>query len=98
MNVLKKLGVGYLFWEVSAVRAFLAREGISFWALVCMVALAVLLGVLNNLRVYEEQRVPWFGEVMLDDSAAAGDGEAVEVVEEDAKDGEKASAAAGEEK
>ena len=26
-----------------------------------MVALAVVLGVLNNLRVYSEQRVHWFG-------------------------------------
>ena len=26
-----------------------------------IVLLAVVLGVLNNLRVYEEQRVNWFG-------------------------------------
>ena len=26
-----------------------------------IVLLAVILGVVNNLRVYEEQRVPWFG-------------------------------------
>lgn len=29
--------------------------------LAVLIALAVVLGILNNLRVYEEQRVPWFG-------------------------------------
>ena len=32
------------------------------WLVVAgIVALAILLGVFNNLRVYEEQRVNWFG-------------------------------------
>jgi len=29
--------------------------------LAALVVLAVVLGIVNNLRVYEEQRVPWFG-------------------------------------
>lgn len=29
--------------------------------LAVLIALAVVLGILNNLRVYEEQRVPWLG-------------------------------------
>ena len=30
------------------------------------VALAFLLGILNNLRVYEEQRVEWFGGPVIE--------------------------------
>ena len=30
------------------------------------VALAFLLGILNNMRVYEEQRVEWFGAPAVD--------------------------------
>lgn len=29
--------------------------------LLTIIGLSVVLGVLNNLRVYEEQRVDWFG-------------------------------------
>jgi hypothetical protein len=29
--------------------------------MVGLVLVAVILGVLNNMRVYEEQRVPWLG-------------------------------------
>ena len=29
--------------------------------IVGLVLVAVILGVLNNMRVYEEQRVPWLG-------------------------------------
>ena len=32
-----------------------------------IVALAVVLGVLNNFRVYEEQRVKWFGGPVVSD-------------------------------
>ena len=31
-----------------------------------VVLLAVVMGVANNLRVYEEQRVPWFGTAQED--------------------------------
>ena len=34
---------------------------IDFRVVLGIVLLAVVLGVLNNLRVYEEQRVKWFG-------------------------------------
>ncbi len=34
---------------------------IDFRVVLGIVLLAVILGVLNNLRVYEEQRVKWFG-------------------------------------
>ncbi len=33
----------------------------NWWVVVGIVAFAVLLGVFNNLRVYEEQRVNWLG-------------------------------------
>ena len=33
----------------------------NWWVLAGIVALAVVLGIFNNLRVYEEQRVKWFG-------------------------------------
>lgn len=37
------------------------RIGFDLRVLAALVALAVVLGVLNNLRVFEEQRVKWFG-------------------------------------
>ena len=33
----------------------------NWWVLVGIVAVAIVLGICNNLRVYEEQRVNWFG-------------------------------------
>ena len=33
----------------------------NWWVVAGIVVLAILLGILNNLRVYEEQRVTWFG-------------------------------------
>ena len=33
----------------------------NWWVMAGAVALAVLLGIFNNLRVYEEQRVNWLG-------------------------------------
>ncbi len=38
-----------------------------------MVALAIVLGVLNNLRVEDEQKVQWFGGPVV--SAELDDGE-----------------------
>lgn len=40
---------------------FELRRGYNAWIIIAIVALAVVLGVLNNLRVREEQRVPWSG-------------------------------------
>lgn len=37
------------------------RQPFNLWVLAGLVALALVLGILNNLRVYEEQRVNWFG-------------------------------------
>ena len=37
------------------------RHTFNWYVLAGIVGLAVALGVLNNLRVYEEQRVKWFG-------------------------------------
>lgn len=37
----------------------------DWWVVAGLVALAVLLGVANNLRVYDEQRVHWFGGPMV---------------------------------
>ena len=39
----------------------MARPRFNPAVLAALVALAVVLGILNNLRVYEEQRIPWFG-------------------------------------
>ena len=33
----------------------------NWWVLAGIVSLSLILGILNNLRVYEEQRVDWFG-------------------------------------
>lgn len=33
----------------------------NWWVVAGIVAVAVVLGIFNNLRVYEEQRVNWFG-------------------------------------
>ena len=33
----------------------------NWWVLAGIVAVAIVLGIFNNLRVYEEQRVNWFG-------------------------------------
>ena len=37
------------------------RMPFDFRVVLGIVVLAVALGILNNLRVYEEQRVKWFG-------------------------------------
>ncbi|MCQ2389782.1 MAG: hypothetical protein MJ240_00035 [Kiritimatiellae bacterium] len=46
----------------------MSRLEISFWGwrfnwivVVAIIVLAMLLGIANNLRVYEEQRIPWTG-------------------------------------
>ena len=44
----------------------LRRMDCNIWVILAIVLLAVVLGVLNNLRVYEEQRVPWPGEDRVD--------------------------------
>ncbi len=33
----------------------------NWWVVMGVIAIAVVLGILNNIRVYEEQRVNWFG-------------------------------------
>lgn len=38
----------------------------NWWVVIGAVAMAVALGVLNNVRVYEEQRVEWFGGPVVD--------------------------------
>ena len=42
-------------------RAFASVRTLNWFVLFGIVALAFVLGILNNLRVYEEQRVKWFG-------------------------------------
>ena len=37
------------------------RKHFDFWVILGIVSLAVVLGILNNMRVYDEQRVNWFG-------------------------------------
>lgn len=55
-------------------RLSLAKLGLNLWVLLGMLLLAAVLGVLNNLRVFEEQRVPWFGDV--EEDPAEGNAEA----------------------
>ena len=38
--------------------------------LIGFVLVAVILGILNNMRVYEEQRVPWMGVNVASDAGA----------------------------
>ncbi len=54
--------------------AFSFRDGWNWWVLAAIVLGAIVLGALNNLRVYEEQRVPWFGAVAPAGSAAGEKG------------------------
>ena len=42
------------------------RRGFDLRVLAALVVLAVVLGVLNNLRVFEEQRVKWFGGPVIE--------------------------------
>ena len=44
-------------------RLALDKLGLNFWVIAGMMFFALMLGILNNLRVFEEQRVPWFGGV-----------------------------------
>ena len=45
---------------------FSVRTGWNIWILIGLVLGAVVLGIVNNFRVYEEQRVPWFGRPDVD--------------------------------
>ena len=47
--------------ERSKVMMVKVLKHFNWWIVAGIVALATLLGVFNNLRVYEEQRVNWFG-------------------------------------
>jgi len=38
----------------------------NWWVVVGAIAMAMVLGILNNIRVYEEQRVNWFGGPVVD--------------------------------
>ena len=40
--------------------------------LIGLVLVAVILGILNNMRVYEEQRVPWMGVNAASDASEKG--------------------------
>ena len=42
---------------------------LNWWVLFGIVALAFVLGILNNLRVYDEQRVKWFGGPVVEAEA-----------------------------
>lgn len=54
--------------------AFSLRDGWNWWVLAAIVLGAIVLGVLNNLRVYEDQRVPWFGAGEPAGDAAGAEG------------------------
>ena len=55
-------------------RLSLGKLELNIWVIAGMLLLAVVLGVLNNFRVFEEQRVPWLGNVAEEESI--GDTEA----------------------
>lgn len=46
--------------------SWLRKLDCNVWVILALLLLSVVLGVLNNFRVYEEQRVPWPGEDRLD--------------------------------
>lgn len=46
--------------------SWLRRCDVNVWVVLAILLLSAVLGVLNNLRVFEEQRVPWPGEDKLD--------------------------------
>ena len=50
---------------------FSVRTGWNLWILIGLVLGAIILGVLNNFRVYEEQRVPWFGSRTAEETQEA---------------------------
>ena len=43
--------------------------GYNLVVLAAIAALALVLGLLNNSRVYEEQRVPLFGDIVVGEEA-----------------------------
>ena len=51
-------------------------RGYSLAVLACILALAVLLGVLNNLRVADERKVKWFEAPAIRTDLKAGGGAA----------------------
>lgn len=51
---------------------FSVRTGWNIWVLIGLVLAAIVLGMLNNFRVYEEQRVPWFGSGVTTTNEEAG--------------------------
>lgn len=64
-----------------AIKDIVHRFPFNLWVLAGLILLSVVLGILNNFRVYEEQRVPWFGpaaeeETEADADLAETDGEA----------------------
>ncbi len=49
------------------------KSPIDLRVVAAIVALAVALGVINNLRVYDEQRVHWFGGPCVSAGEMEGD-------------------------
>lgn len=49
--------------KLSALRRWYGTAEFNLWVVAGIVLLGVVLGLLNNLRVYEEQRVEVFGPV-----------------------------------
>ena len=39
---------------------------LNWWVIAGTIVLAFLLGIVNNMRVFEEQRVEWFGGPVVD--------------------------------
>ena len=42
------------------------KKAFNLWVVLGIVGVAVILGVLNNLRVFDEQRVKWFGGPVIE--------------------------------
>lgn len=51
------------------MKVFPVCMGFNVVVIAVIVALAVVLGILNNSRVYEEQQVPIFGDSVSGDEA-----------------------------
>lgn len=53
--------------------AMRTRFGFNPWVVAAILLLSVVLGVLNNLRVHEDQRAPWPDEDFADDAPGEDD-------------------------
>ena len=54
--------------RLDAWKVEVSGRGYDLRILIGLVLVAAILGILNNMRVYEEQRVPWLGVDAVSDA------------------------------